>query len=248
MATSEAAQGKRLEIKQLRKQMFITVCAAAVLLGFSVVGVIYMTKLIIFNAKVLDAKAATVEIYKSNTEAIKSLNEKVLGLTDNESLEVVAKDRDPSCLTTDGKLADFNNDIDMTRKCSAIRVVPDAIPAVRPGNQPNATALGASLGELLNFPGIVREADHVGTVSTSTGAGLLNAIDTTFSVRADATAVKGLMEQMERSIRPFTVNTANFQWRAGGDLAVAVTTNSFFVNESTAERKYKDIKVEGSKK
>lgn len=230
--------GKRAEIKALEKRVFATVCITAAAFGIIIVGGIYMVKTIIFKSRVLEAKAETVQIYKDNTVAIRTLNERVLGLATNEDLEVVAMDRDKTCMTLDGHLADFSDDIGMARKCSALRVLPDAMPW-----RANASALGASLGELLKHPGIVKETDAVGnsTGTTATGSG---AIDISFSVRGSVTDMRGLLERIERSIRPIVYNTANFEWRSSGEIALSASSNAYFVSESSAVRKTKVVKME----
>jgi hypothetical protein len=242
-AANDTAMDKRQEIKQIGKEVFLVVAIAAAAFGMIVVGAIYLVKQIIFNAKVLEAKDETVAVYEANAEAIKELNEKVLGLSVNEALETVAKERDPSCMTLGGELKDFADDIAMARKCSALRVIPDAIPWTA-----NASALGASLGELLRYPGVVKEADNIGNAASNVAASGTGAIEAAFSIRGSSENVLGLLRQTESSIRPFAVNTANFEWRANGEIALSVTSSSFFVQESNAEKKTKVVKVAEEKK
>lgn len=237
MAKQEVT-GKRAEIKKIGQQVFITVCVSAAAMAMILIGTIYLTKTIIFNAKVLEAKDATVEIYKRNTTAIRTLNEEVLGLANNESLETVALKRDESCVGLDGQLIDFEDDVAMARRCSALRVIPDAMPW-----RANASALGASLAELLKYDGITKETDSVGN-ATGTNFYGLGVIDANYAVRGSATNVSGLLDRIERSIRPFTINIANLEWRATGEIALTVSSQAYYVRESVAERKEKKVTME----
>jgi len=238
----DEALGKRLEIKNNEKQVFISICLAAAVVGLIIVGGIYMVRTIMFNATVLEAKAETLQIYRDNTTAIRELNYRVLGLANNQFLEAVAMTRSESCITLDGQLIDFDeDDVAMARVCSALRALPDAMPW-----RANASALGASMNELLTYPGISVDQTSVGSGTGMTGQGT-GAIDLTFNVRGAGDNTVSLLHQIERSIRPIVFNTANFEWRVGGELALSATANAHFVTGASAERRVRLVTMEGNR-
>jgi hypothetical protein len=244
---NEVAVGKRLAIKKINKQMFAMVLISASAFAVIVIASIWLTKTIMFNVRIIETQDETLTLYSANNKAIQSLNDKVMGLSDNASLESVARERDLSCLSATGELADFSKDVAAMRTCSALRVVPDAMPSRK-----NATALMASLKELATYPGVVLETDNVSD-SSSKGSGKgVNVITSSYSVVGAPNAIKGLLSQFERSIRPFDTLTATIDWRVGGNISLSVHSNSFYLNASQMETindvKHKNVTMEEKKR
>lgn len=241
MANNELASVKRLEITRLTRQIFIIVAVASVALGITIVGIVYLSKSITFNSKVIGAKEETLATYESNLDNIRLLNKSVMELSSDQALESVARERDPGCVDLEGNLIE-SDDLSITRTCSALRVVPDAMPS-----RANPTALGASLTKLITYPGITIDASAVGkeTVSSTVSiAPRVGSIPATFLVVGQPNNINGLLLQLESSIRPISPSTVNLEWRSGDNLALSAQTNAYFVNQSIAQKLYKNITME----
>ena len=239
MAANEVAVGKRLEIKTIRRQIFITVAGAAAIFGIIVVIAIFLVKTIIFNQKVMGAQRDSIAVMDANIAAVKNLDKQITELRTNQNLETVAKKLDPLCLDVDGNLIDFSNNPSRAAACSALRVVADSIPME---SASTVSALGASLTELLrmNEPLTQRDSSSVGRGRSTMMYGI-NAVDATFSVNGSTYGVNSLLQILERSVRPFSISTASFEWRRDGRMALSVRSNSFFVSPSTVTKKSKSV-------
>lgn len=244
MAANEIAVGKRLEIKTIRRQIFITVAGAAAIFGIIVVIAIYLVKMLIFNQRVLSVQGESLEIMNANVNAVINLDRQVNELRTNDNLETVAKRLDPLCLDINGNLLDFSNNPSRAAACSALRVVADSIPME---SASTVSALGASLTELLkmNEPLTQRDNSSVGRGRSTIMYGI-NAVDSTFSVTGSVYGVNSLLQVFERSVRPFSFATATFEWRRDGRMALSTRASSFYVSPSTVEKRTKNVTMEDS--
>jgi len=245
MASNEVAVGKRLEIKTIRRQIFITVGGAAAIFGIIVVIGIYLTKIIIFNTKVLSVQGESLAIMEANVNAVINLDKQVASLRTNEYLETVAKKLDPLCLDVNGNLIDFTlTNPSRAAACSALRVVADSIPME---SASTVSALGASLSELLkmNEPLTQRDASSVGRGKNTIMYGV-NAVDATFSVTGSVYGVNSLLQIMERSVRPFNLSNASLEWRRDGRMVLSTRASSFYVTPTTVEKKTKTVTMQDS--
>ena len=240
MANKEVAIGKRLQITQTNKNIFATVAITSIVVGFALVGVIYCVKMINFNIKVISAKDDALTVYAENDRTIKVLNEEVLALQTNQDLESVARERASRCLNVDGSLIDTSTNIELMRECTALRVIPDAIPSVY-----NPTALGVSLTELLTYENIMPESSSVGDNSSigTVGRNGVSAIDAAFSVMANGQTIRGLLDRLERSIRPIDIRTAGFEWKGTDLILMSIQSNAYYTTEVKAEKKTRIIKA-----
>ena len=242
---NEVAVGKRLAIKKINKQMFAMVLISASAVAVIIVASVWLVKTIMFNVRIIETQDETLTLYEANSKAIVSLNNKVMGLSNNAALESVARERELSCLDASGNLADFEGNVAKMRICSALRVVPDAMPS-----RANATALMASLKELAMYPGVTLETDNVSgnNARASSGAKGVGVITSSYSVVGAPNSIRGLLSQFERSIRPFDTVTATIDWRVGGNIALSVHSNSFYVTSSKMETiddvKHKNVTME----
>jgi len=238
MATNEVAVGKRLEIKNIQKQMFYIVAGAGVLVGVAIVAMIYFVKVIMFNMAVLGAQGETIDLYNKNYAAIEKVEAGIQGLREDDRLESVAKMRGAEC--DDPKLSE-----EMQATCSALRVIPDSLPME---GDSTVTALGVSLTSIIskNEPYIMRESSNVGG---SQGARYdVNSVGATFTVAGSTEGISGLLRYFERSIRPFTFDSMNLEWGAEGRLQMSVRADSFFVTPVTVQKKMRIVKaVEGER-
>ena len=188
------------------------------------------------------------ELEQCNPSAVK-LNDIVGSLRYN----VVARQRNEGCYDEEGKRIDFNKlyeeTTDETEKkqylqsakiCSALRVIPDALPA-----QQNTEALMASLNQIFILAGV--EPDRLApqdTVMDSTIEGV-SAIPVSLQLEGSDYGVMVALDALERSIREFDVTTALIEWTTRG-LSLNVSANAYFLSEKPSIEE--DVTLYASKK
>ncbi len=184
-----------------------------------------------------------------------TLRENILeNLAANKALESVPKEENSSCINPDTsknytykELIKIYNDAkgseelnkasQLIRSCSALRIIPDALPAFQ-----NEEALLASLNKLFNISGWEPESiSPTGTISVSDLASGLNTISVNLSIEADSGTTQNIINNIERSIREFNFNNASIEW--GGDNALQFQANAtaYFMDESTIPETTKTI-------
>ncbi len=193
MQPKDAAIRKRTQISKASRTMFVWVAGVSVVLGFALVGSLFLVQKIVFNEKVLAEKDKTVAILKTNNANVKELEAQVRVLDSNEALTNAKAKSDDQTL----------------------QVILDALPS-----DANSLALGASLqGKLLaGISGLSIESLQVTPVvgvetlfadpsvqdagATSTGS---SEISFRFSVSGSEAALKEALQRLERSIRAIDV-------------------------------------------
>jgi len=229
----EAAVRKRALIDQANKNMFIVVAVASVILGLSVVGAIYIGKWIIFNAKVIGEKGKIIDDYNTSISNLPALNNAVMDLSENSDLELVARNREVQCETFEGEI--YTN-IEAIRECSALRVIPDALPATR-----NPEALLASLNQIFLLTGTSPESlspSDSNVLSPITGVG---SIPVALSIAGDSTLTRSLLDNIEKSIRTFEMGNVTIEWRGTNTILLRGQATAFYSSEVAAEFKTKTI-------
>ena len=222
MATKEVAIKKRAQIDQATKHMLVAVGIASVVLGCAIVLSVYFVKWMVFNTKVIGEKGAIIDNFKSIQENMADLAENVNALAENENLEVVARVRENRCVGFDGNPVDTTDRIEIARVCTALRVIPDALPSTQ-----NNEAVYASLNKLFletkDTGGNPVEPESIAPGSGS-AVGLevmpgLNTIPVALSIEENSNTTKAVLSTIERSIRNFDILSATIAWRsssAGG--------------------------------
>ena len=131
----------------------------------------------------------------------------------------------------------------LIKKCSALRVIPDALPAFK-----NEEALLASLNKLFLISG--REPELLSPSSNSSASEDevdLNTIDVSLTLdeitTADATT---LLNNIERSIREFNIQSMNIDWQSNNTLSLQAQATAFYMNESSIAEVTKTITAEGN--
>lgn len=215
MNKDSAAVRKRTQIAQASRTMFIWIAIASVLVGAAVVVSIFLFQKITYNEKVLGAKKETVKILTNNLSVIEGLKTEIRALDANSALLSVKA-----------------NEGDET-----LQVVLDALPS-----EANSLALGASLQNklLANVQGsFVLDSLQVTPVSgveaLETNSAVLDAsagaIDTTinfrFAVKGDQTALRQILENLERSIRTIAVTSASIEVQ-GSTLLLNIEGHAFY--------------------
>ena len=193
---------KRTQINKANRMVFVWVAGASVVLGFALVAAIFLGQRLVYNEKVLAAKADTIHTLKEDNQAIPDLEDNVRALNANEALASVKA-----------------NDSDQ-----ALQVVLDALPSGA-----NSPAFGASMQQklLANIPGLTLDSLNVDPVvgvetsgddSTSDDTTLSdNAIGFDFKVEGNKTALQTALGNIERSIRPISLDTIHIQGSLDGN-------------------------------
>lgn len=181
---------KQTLIAKTKRTVFAWVIGASSLIGASVVLMIILVQVLIFNEKVLNEKGKTTQQLRDNITAAKELKGSVSVLNANRELRVVrTSDNTPP-----------------------LQSVLDALPA-----DANDLALGASLqNKLLNdIPGVRVESvtlsgESAGEGTTEAGGGA-QPLSQSFSLSISGTpeALRSALERLERSIRAVDIQTVS---------------------------------------
>ncbi len=220
------AFAKWAKIDKAQRNMLVAVCVASVIFGITAVGVVYLCKVIAFNAKVITEKNTIIDNYKKIQTNLESVSSRVNELSDNGALEVVARTRSSDCAGRSIGSLDANStveDVELSRTCTALRVIPDALPS-----QMNDEATLASLNWLLLWsdPSIVIDGisgtDVEGVTMTdkdgqSSGA-TLQPTGAAVSINDGSAKVHKALDTIESSIRNFDIASATISW-AGGTMS-----------------------------
>lgn len=161
----------------------------------------------------------------------------ISAMAENKDLESVARQREADCYDADGNKIDFNKlyentsdeaqkqqYLQLTKVCSALRVIPDALPAQR-----NTEALMASLNKIFILSNWEPEAlSPIDDMVASPYAGL-GVIPTSVRIEGiDGATIRTLIN-LERSIRDFDVSSAVFEWTNAG-VSAQVATKSYYLD------------------
>ena len=212
-----AAFAKRSKIDGMRRNMFVAVCIASVILGASIVGVIRLAKTIGFNSKVIGEKEKIINGYVQIQADLEVLKSNVSNLVSNEKLESVARYRADECYGNSTKEID-NEDykdqaIELARTCSALRVIPDALPSSN-----NTEATLSSMNQLLywsnNKSGVIFESlsSDFGGEAASEVTDSVHVVSLRTEMKDSAEHIHGALSEIENSVRNFDISSANISW------------------------------------
>ena len=193
-----------------------------------------------------DKHISDAELKKCNPNAVQtsqvvdSLRYNVFEImAQNQDLESVARKRNSDCYNEDGTRIDFNhiyqsatNDHDREvalqaiKVCSALRVIPDALPA-----QKNTEALMASLNQLFLVsdwePTSIAPRDE--TIIEEDVAGV-EVVPVTFRVEGDGPTIIRVLKNINRSIREFDITSATIEWNNRG-LSMQAQANAYYLDD-----------------
>ncbi len=193
-----------------------------------------------------DGKFSEDELKKCNPDALDSsvlpgtLRYNVMvNMANNPDLESVARDSLSDCYDASGekidwqqKFDDTDNDeeqakyLSMLKMCSALRVIPDALPA-----QANEEALMASLNQIFIISGWEPEALSPSGDVTSNNEGI-STIPISLSVQADTSTTMRVLDNIEKSIRTFELQTATISWSGDRFLTLESQGNAYYTEDS----------------
>jgi len=221
---------KRTQIIKANRVMFFWVAGVSVILGFSSIGVMFLTQMLFFNERVLHEKSQTVSNLDNNLAIVADLKSNVNVLSTNQAL-------------TDSKSISSDD---------AIQAVLDALPS-----DANSLALGASLKDRLLFgiSGLNLDAlkvDQVAGIETlDTSASVADSstptsdaeheITFTFSVTGGEEALKQALVNLEKSIRTIEVTSLKIESQ-GETPMLTVQARAFYEPARVVELRKKTVK------
>lgn len=202
MNKKNATFRKRYQIQKANRNMFIWVAGASVVFGVALVGIIFLSQMLLFNEKVLGVKNETIKTLKANNDNIDELEAQVRVLDTNQNLISLKARSDDQ----------------------AIQVILDALPS-----EANSSALGSSLQEKLlsGIPGLELNSikvDPVAGIEYVKSSKVVSAkktksdndISFKFSVTGSDEALKAVLQNLERSIR--TINVISLRIESQGSM------------------------------
>lgn len=216
MEKPAAALRKRQQIGRANRSMFLVIAGVSVVVGFSLVLIIFLGQRIWFGQRVIEAKNKTISVLQKNLDTVGSLKQNILVLNTNQDLQ----------------------SIQLSDSAPAVQTVLDALPS-----EANSTAMASSLQTKLlnNVPGVsldslkvdpvsgVEIASDGSTQANSSNAGS-NTIGFSFSVSAASTNQDGLRQillNIEKSIRPFKVTNLSVESQ-GSRIVMNVTGLGYY--------------------
>lgn len=230
----EVSLKKRAQISKANRTMFIWIAAASALVGAAAVVSYFMFKILLYEEKVLAVKADTVSTLSHNLKVVDDLRTEIKKLDANEALmSIKANESD-----------------------RALQVILDALPS-----EANSLALGASLQSKLLVGGNANvtvesiQVDPVqgvesltdsGVVDASAAAGDENAIRFQFVVRGSTEGLRGVLSNLERSIRTIKVTTLRISGEPGGQ-TMSVEGYAFYQPAKVIELRDQSVPREARK-
>lgn len=185
----------------------------------------------------------------------------VEGLASNSALNSVPKESSTGCVNPDTKknytykeLSDmYNNAVTneeimsasgLLRRCSALRVIPDALPAFK-----NEEALLSSLNKIFIISNWEPEqlAPSGGSSASALGTNL-NEISVSLMIEADTATTTGVLNNIERSIRNFNMRRASIEWSGENSLTLNAQANAYYMTPITITESSTTIKAGGDTK
>ncbi|MBQ9019891.1 hypothetical protein IJ096_01020 [Candidatus Saccharibacteria bacterium] len=194
-----------------------------------------------------DTLRTNVAVNMASNESLDSVNRKYIS--------VCYKDRDPNNGKVDyaklyssaATVEDRNAYLSMIQVCSALRTIPDALPA-----QLNVEALMASVNAVLIQADWVPESLSPGDASGDTGddgdsedEASLGTSEVSLAVEGSVEKVSEVLKTTEKSIRTFEPKTASVSWSSAG-VELNTQLDAFYTSGSSI--KESTITVNASKK
>lgn len=125
----------------------------------------------------------------------------------------------------------------LIRACSALRVIPDALPAYK-----NEEALLSSLNKIFIVSGWNPESLSPSGDNTISGKEGLNELSVNLSIEAGSETVMNVLNNIERSIREFNIKSATIEWSKNDTLSLSARASAYYVTASELKEKTNTIK------
>lgn len=132
----------------------------------------------------------------------------------------------------------------LIQSCSALRVIPDALPAYR-----NEEALLSSLNKIFIISGW--EPESISPTGSSGKAAFgtnLQELSVQLSVESGTDTTVKVLNNIEHSIREFNIERATIEWASDNTLNLNAQARAYYMNPSTITEQSKTIKSGDAKK
>lgn len=125
----------------------------------------------------------------------------------------------------------------LLKSCSALRIIPDALPAFM-----NGEALLASFNKIAIISGWQPDSISPGDSAysgdedeeeTTDEENAVYGMTVAFTLEADTSTAANFLKNLERSIREFDVKEAHINWEETGTLKMEAQANAYFIDRST---------------
>ncbi len=241
------AIGKRAKIDRAQRNMLIVVAAASVVLGISLVLVVYFAKTMSFNTKLIGVNDEVIDVYKKTQSSLETVSGEITELATNEYFESVARQRSENCAVFDdgkGETEFSLEEIETARECSALRVITDALPSVLN----KETALTGFI-TLLDLPTDGSSVDSVvgGDLSSVTIEDVnLNTIDISVNFDdSDENKIFRSLESIEKSIRNYDIKEVGITFREDDGLELSTTYMTYYSGDSSLKEIKRTVCADG---
>lgn len=132
----------------------------------------------------------------------------------------------------------------LIRSCSALRIIPDALPAFK-----NEEAMLASLNKIFLLSGWEPESlSPTGTIEAASFGNNLNDISVNFSIETNSDTTQKVLTNIDRSIRDFNIKSATIEWSSNNSLIVQAQSSAYYMDKSSIPEYEKIISEQGPTK
>lgn len=117
----------------------------------------------------------------------------------------------------------------LIKSCSALRIIPDALPAYK-----NEEALLASIDKIFRDSGT--EPESLSPSDETDGASFgtnLYTMSVRFAIESDAGTVYRLLDNVERSIRNLDIERATIEWSSNNTINLQARANAYYMTPSS---------------
>lgn len=184
-------------------------------------------------------------------------------LASNQALNSVPKESSSTCINRSGQtihnytyeelMDNYDRAVDsgneqriseattLMKSCSALRVIPDALPSYK-----NEEALLASLNKLFIESDWQPESLSPGGDAATTGLNKgLNALSVRLGVEADTRTTMRVLLNIERSIREFNIERATIEWSGADTLSLQANATAYYMDPSSIVERTETVKPGG---
>jgi hypothetical protein len=212
---------KRQQINSANKMVFAWIIAASLVIGICGVFAQFLLRQLVFNNKIYGALATTSSTIDKNINAYDGLKASVVKLVADSNL----------------------NSLKKGENSTALQVVIDALPT-----EENRSALATSMQtEVLGPAGVTINSFSVTDTDTDTDGGAAivgtdaSAFDFSFSITGTYAQVQQAIKNMERSIRPITIEIISVQGTSD-KLDANITATTYYQPAKDVQLKQGEVK------
>ncbi|MBQ8992477.1 hypothetical protein IJ103_02245 [Candidatus Saccharibacteria bacterium] len=213
-----------------------------------------------------ELKKCTPNAYSSDSLAGTLRYNVMVQTASNKDLESVARELQSSCYDENKQKIDFKSLYDkaeeeaekdpsksaedlkaqylnMMKSCSALRAIPDALPA-----QKNTEALLASLNRLFDIAGWVPSGLSPDSSSSKSPYDGVLALPVSLSIEANSVETLKVLSTIENSIRTFDITSATIEWSGDDVLKLSSLARAYYTTEESLTTRTVTVFADPSKR